>query len=307
MQDVLCKKGMGLAIICLFIGASVVPTISGGNSGLNEGKPYDNLISSELLVEDELDQYNHEDFNTAYIIFFEREDWYQWLAQSFKPTLPILTRIKLFLGQTSEAICDLIVSIREDMDGNDIVSVSISPEEIPEYPDHDWIEFDLLDISVDIGETYYIVARCNCNYYNFTYYWLSNVEDVYPNGEHWVNNSPDLWRPSVGDSCFETYGFGSGLEVEINSGFRISADIINNGIATASDIYWSIDLKGGLILAGEHTEGVISELGPGAAKTIRQSTLYGIGRTTITITVGDATKQATGFILGPLVLGVEEI
>jgi len=35
--------------------------------------------------------------------------------------------------------------------------------------------------------------------------------------------------------------------------------------------------------------------------------LYGIGRTTITVTAGDATKQATGFILGPLVLNVQEI
>jgi len=70
-------------------------------------------------------------------------------------------------------------------------------------------------------------------------------------------------------------------------------------------ILWSIDLEEGLILDKEHNEGVISELSPGA--TIRQSTLYGISRTTITVTVGDDTIQATGFILGPLVLGVEEI
>jgi len=302
-MKIMLNKSLVLAIIVCFVGVSVIPSIN----GLNEGKPYYNLISSELLYEDELDQFNHEDDNTAYVIFFEREDWYQGLAQSFKPTLPILTRIKLFLGQTSEAICDLIVSIREDMDGNDIVSVSISPEEIPEYPDYDWIEFDLPDISVDVGETYYIVARCNCNYFNFTYYWLSNVEDVYPNGEHWVNNSPDLWRPSVGDSCFETYGFGSGLELGINGGFRVSAVIKNNGTASANNVNWSIDLDGGLILVGSHTEGVIGELAPGATTTIRQTTLYGIGKTTITVTVGDATEQATGFILGPLVLNVQKI
>jgi hypothetical protein len=229
------------------------------------------------------------------------------LAQSFKPNLSTLTRIKLFLGQTSEAICDLIISIREDINGTDIVSVSISPEEIPLYPDHDWIEFDLPDISVNVGETYYIVARCDCNYFNFTYYWLSNVDDTYPNGEHWVNNSPDLWRPSIGDSCFETYGFGNNLEVEINGGFRVSADITNKGTAAAYDVNWSIDLDGGLILAGGHTEDVINELAPGDSKTIRQTVLYGIGRTTITVTAGDAIKRATGFILGPLLLGVEGI
>jgi len=95
--------------------------------------------------------------------------------------------------------------------------------------------------------------------------------------------------------------------IEINGGFRVSADITNNGGGAAYDIPWSIDLEGGLILAGEHTEEVLDELAPGATTTIRQSTLYGIGRTTITVTAGDASKQATGFILGPLVLGVEEI
>jgi len=72
-------------------------------------------------------------------------------------------------------------------------------------------------------------------------------------------------------------------------------------------VNWSIELEGGFILIGGSSEGVISELAPGATETIRQTTLYGIGRTTITVTAGDAEKQATGFILGPLVLNVQEI
>ncbi|ENO12220.1 parallel beta-helix repeat (two copies) [Thermoplasmatales archaeon SCGC AB-539-C06] len=94
---------------------------------------------------------------------------------------------------------------------------------------------------------------------------------------------------------------------EILGGFRVSARIKNNGTSSAYDVNWSIELEGGFILIGRSSEGVISELVPGASKTIRPTILYGIGRTTITVTAGDATKQATGFILGPLVLGVEEI
>ena len=97
------------------------------------------------------------------------------------------------------------------------------------------------------------------------------------------------------------------MNIDIKGGFRVSADITNTGTGTLTDVEWSIDLEGGLILAGEHTEGVISELVPGGTTTIKQSTLYGIGRTTITVTVGDASRQATAFILGPLVLGVQEI
>ena len=93
----------------------------------------------------------------------------------------------------------------------------------------------------------------------------------------------------------------------INGGFRVSADIQNIGTAIANNVNWSIDLDGGLILSGSHSEGVIDELGVGETKTIRQDILYGIGRTTITVTAGDATKQATAFILGPLVLGINYI
>jgi len=94
---------------------------------------------------------------------------------------------------------------------------------------------------------------------------------------------------------------------EILGGFRVSARIKNNGTSSAYDVNWSIELEGGFIIIGGSSEGVISELVPGETKTIRQTTLYGIGRTTITVTVGDATKQANGFILGPLVLNVQEI
>jgi len=97
------------------------------------------------------------------------------------------------------------------------------------------------------------------------------------------------------------------IGIEIHGGFRVRAVITNTGSETLTDVPWSIDLDGGLILAGEHTEGVIDELAPGATKTIRQTILYGIGMTTITVTAGDVSKQATGFVLGPLVLGVEEI
>ena len=84
-------------------------------------------------------------------------------------------------------------------------------------------------------------------------------------------------------------------------------NVHNDVPTTFTTTFTTVNLDGGLILAGEHAEGVISELAPGATKTIRQSTLFGIGNTVITVTAGDATKTATGFVLGPLVLGVEEI
>ncbi|ENO12324.1 hypothetical protein MBGDC06_00020 [Thermoplasmatales archaeon SCGC AB-539-C06] len=120
-------------------------------------------------------------------------------------------------------------------------------------------------------------------------------------GYLWGVEDYDVWLVKLSSESDED------IIIEIHGGFRVSADITNTGSETLTDVNWSIDLDGGLILAGEHTEGVIDEFAPGATTTIRQTTLYGIGMTTITVTAGDATEQATGFILGPLVLGVKEI
>ena len=135
----------------------------------------------------------------------------------------------------------------------------------------------------------------------------------------------NVWQTMDGGYILSglTYSYGAGesdawliklapdytglISIEIHGGFRVSAVVTNTGGDTLTDLDWAIGFDGGLILAGEHSEGLIDELGPGASKTIRQSTLYGIGRTTITVIVGGASEQATGFILGPLVLGVEEI
>ena len=124
-------------------------------------------------------------------------------------------------------------------------------------------------------------------------YILTGFTDSYGSG------SNDFWLIKLTPECNNT------ISIEIQGGFRISTVITS--CDTLNDVNWSIDLDGGLIIAGEHTGGVIPELAAGASHTIRQSSLCGIGSTTITVTAGDATKQANGFILGPLVLGVIEI
>ena len=89
----------------------------------------------------------------------------------------------------------------------------------------------------------------------------------------------------------------------------IKADIKNNGITSAKDVSWSIDIEKdfAFILSGEHTEEVIDEIAAGDSKTIQSKDLRGIGFITIAVQAGDASKQATAFLLGPLVLRVNEV
>ena len=91
----------------------------------------------------------------------------------------------------------------------------------------------------------------------------------------------------------------------IDDGFRVSAVIKNIGTGAAVDVGWSIDLSGWcIILAGQHSEGVIPRIGPGESVTVRQTTLYGIGLANIVVAADVSSLSASGLVLGPLVIGL---
>jgi hypothetical protein len=83
--------------------------------------------------------------------------------------------------------------------------------------------------------------------------------------------------------------------LNITGGKGISAVIKNEGDASASMVPWSINLTGGILLKGRTKTGSILQLGIGETHTITSSVL-GLGRVTITVSAGNAQKQATGFI-----------
>jgi hypothetical protein len=95
---------------------------------------------------------------------------------------------------------------------------------------------------------------------------------------------------------------------DIKGGFGVSAVIKNNRTDVVTDLTWSIDVTGGIILlSGSHTEGVIDELAVNESAKIQSSRLWGIGPITITVQADDTVKHAIAFLLGPLVLRVKEL
>ena len=84
------------------------------------------------------------------------------------------------------------------------------------------------------------------------------------------------------------------IEFSINGGFGVSAVVRNNGTAVVTDLAWSIDVTGGIILlSGSHTEGVIAELAVDETATIQSSHLWGIGPVTIIVQVGDTSQTSS--------------
>jgi hypothetical protein len=79
--------------------------------------------------------------------------------------------------------------------------------------------------------------------------------------------------------------------------FKVKAVIKNTGTADATDVAWSIDLNGGLILVGKASTGTIATLAAGDEVTVSSAFILGFGKTTITVTAGTATKDQAATVL----------
>ena len=100
------------------------------------------------------------------------------------------------------------------------------------------------------------------------------------------------------------------MSIAVAGGFGLKATLTNNGQTALTHINWSISLDGGLILAGKTTTGTIPGIEPGAERIVKPSLVLGFGKTTITIAATcdegiEANITASGFVLGPFVLGVK--
>jgi len=95
------------------------------------------------------------------------------------------------------------------------------------------------------------------------------------------------------------------LAVEIKGLFGVAVSILNIGNESVENLTWSVDLSG-LIFIGKHSDGTIGPLASGATESVGPPLVFGIGSSTITAAIGNATATATSFVLGPFVLGVKQ-
>lgn len=120
-------------------------------------------------------------------------------------------------------------------------------------------------------------------------------------GALWMDN-----RNGNYDIYYDTIGATPIIEIkEISGGFGVKATIENTGTADATDVTWGISVDAPLILFGGETTNTIDTLPVGGEVPISSGFVLGFGNCIITVTANGATKTASGFLLGPLVLGVE--
>jgi hypothetical protein len=84
----------------------------------------------------------------------------------------------------------------------------------------------------------------------------------------------------------------------------------NTGTGDATNVNWSIALDGKLVFLGKSSTGIIPTMTPAGVEAIKAGFILGFGKTNIVVTATcdegkTAEKTATGFVLGPFVLGVK--
>lgn len=137
-----------------------------------------------------------------------------FLAQSFKPQLSILSKVELGLWKLENITGNFTISIRQRFNGDNLVSKTVSIDEVPWQSYGDWVTIDFEDITVTPNKRYYIVFTSDDTR---TVFWIMTSFTPYWRGRPWTfGGSLPFWIPlcltvtKLPDLCFRTYGYDSG-------------------------------------------------------------------------------------------------
>ncbi|RLF61578.1 MAG: hypothetical protein DRN16_03530 [Thermoplasmata archaeon] len=153
----------------------------------------------------------HEDQNsstgTGGVIYISN---HQSAAQSFIPTLPVLTKADMYLSRTT-VTDDLTVSITKGRPDNNTVlrTKTILSSEIG--TSNAWYSWDFNDLRVTPGDTYFIVLESLTDSSYGGYRWEGDANaNSYANGSAWIKdlieNTDWETASNIYDAHFKTYG-----------------------------------------------------------------------------------------------------
>jgi hypothetical protein len=107
-------------------------------------------------------------------------------AQEFKPTKEDLTAVLLhFFNIDAPSNVDITVGIRESLDGQDLITMTINADNKKIKPSGTWVMFDFDDIVIVPEEIYYIVCYASDGVIDNCYCWYFNINSEYDRGESW--------------------------------------------------------------------------------------------------------------------------
>jgi phage baseplate assembly protein gpV len=96
----------------------------------------------------------------------------------------------------------------------------------------------------------------------------------------------------------------------ITGGFGIKSSVKNTGEGAATNVAWTITLDGKLVFVGKSSTGDFATIAPAGDEAIKAGFILGFGKTNIVVSATcdeglTAEATASGFVLGPFILGVK--
>lgn len=297
------RNTMVFVVVLLFIGSGLQTLISGADDRCIIKNQFNEKNQISVCEGDILDQAQNLTEKEA-----KFHDNYMY-AQSFVPTLAKLTRVEIPLKKVG-INKDITITIRSEINGNDLTSSSKSQSQIPSET-LEWVSFDFEDIVVKPGDTFYIIISTNGGNQDTDYYitWFT-PDNPYEYGEAWQRYLEGDWSiidfPNSGfpkmDFAFRTYGMQTFEITSIEGGFGITAEISNAQTTAISNLEWKI-IVDGLIFLGAETTGTI-DIQPESTMEINSDMIFGFGPVQITVEVDTKIAITSGFAIGPFILGI---
>ena len=209
------KKLSGIFVITLLI-ASLLPVVNSTDSGVVDAPDYRGTEVIDCLEYDDngtevLDQEQpRNDRFGAWV----HPSFY--LAQSFKPSLTELTRVKLRLWKDGNVANDTVitVSIRDSFLGGEDLTYSTATASLLSFEHTRWLTFSFpKTLSVTPDKTYNIVCISDKGSDGNCVFWARGDGDCYGRGSPWYSYdngfSWHLYQTTAhpkSDFCFKTYG-----------------------------------------------------------------------------------------------------
>jgi hypothetical protein len=210
------------------------------------------------------------------------------VAQSFVPTLPILTRIEIYLSKNGSITSDITLIVKDSRNGPSLSQVSVSSDKI-KLNEGEWIEFDFPDLGVNRDITYYIYCRTDLGDEDNCYQWYGSIFDGYEEGLKYIsNNSGTTWEQYSEDCTFKTYGAGPSPEIIFvvgGVGPKIDIGVKNSGNSEAKIIKITAEFSGGIIVRDFYTERLDTTLEPDYELSVPISPIVGLGHSYVKVSV----------------------
>jgi hypothetical protein len=169
------RKIIGILIITLLI------TTTYNSLGLEEN--ISSSLNNSIEIEDQHNEPGDWEFRFNGTSMEYWEDYIP--AQGFTPNHTPLSKLTLYIFQygTPPKDTHITVSIRANLDGNDILSDTINLDEVTTLPR---IDFVFSDTYLTIGKMYYFVCSVDKGTHDNCYAWGASSFDTYEKGDCWI-------------------------------------------------------------------------------------------------------------------------